>query len=134
MGKNLRQIFQNETEVGYKELSNSTYFKIIKLERRRNIFNVSCLLSLLLVSVASLIPVWTSLQASFASSGFYEYSSIVFSNWHNAGAYWKEISLALAESLPIDQILYTLALVFLSVFFIRLLSKNLKGFYHYQYK
>ena len=71
-------------------------------------------LGLSFVSLASFllsIPIISQIITSFTQSGIYNYISIIFSDSDVAITYWKEISLSLAESLPILAITSLLAVL-----------------------
>lgn len=66
------------------------------------------------LSVIASIPIISQIITSFTQSGFYNYLSIIFSDFDVAIVYWKEILISLAESLPVIGILALL--IVLTVF------------------
>ncbi|MCX6787237.1 MAG: hypothetical protein NTY93_01790 [Candidatus Kaiserbacteria bacterium] len=66
--------------------------------------------SVLAVSGGMLIPAVSYALHEFYASGFYDYFSIFFSDSSMAAAYWRELLLSMAETLP------SLAILFLLVF------------------
>jgi hypothetical protein len=66
--------------------------------------------------------------AEFQTSGFWNYFALFFSDTALMSVYWKEFVLSLAESLPVFQLMLTLALT-LSVFVsLRFAFKDFKRF------
>jgi len=53
------------------------------------------------------------LANEFSKSGFYEYLALMFSSNGEITSYWKELTLSMAESLPVMAIIYTLFLIFI---------------------
>lgn len=71
-----------------------------------------------LLSLAGLVPAWKTLSTDLSRSGFYEYSSLAFSDSKLIVSYWREYIFSLAESLPTMSIIFALTLVF--IFFLSL--------------
>lgn len=66
-----------------------------------------------LLSSIGLVPAFKILLNDLATSGFYEYSSLTFSDGKMIMVYWKEFILLLAESLPVLSIILALTLIFI---------------------
>lgn len=82
--------------------------------------------SLALASFVALLPIAQYALSGFNQSGFYQYFSILFSNRNIAVAYWKEISLSLAESLPVFELTIVLTTVLILFESLKLTFKNAK--------
>ncbi|MDO8555206.1 MAG: hypothetical protein Q7R75_01420 [bacterium] len=78
-----------------------------------------------LVFVFALIPIYKYTAQEFYNSGFLEYLSVLFSDGNIAAAYWKEMLLSLAESLPLFSLTATLSVVFVITGSIKLALKNI---------
>lgn len=65
-----------------------------------------------LISVVGFVPALITLKSDLSRSGFYEYSSLAFSNNGMIVTYWKEFSLSILESLPMISILFVMILLF----------------------
>ena len=63
------------------------------------------------LSVAALVPVFINLIQAFKTSNFGVYFSLLFSDGGLFPAFWKELGIALVDSLPILAVAITLALI-----------------------
>ena len=77
-----------------------------------------------IVSLGVMIPVFQWLGGEFYKSGFYQFSSLIFSDTAVAITYWKELSLSLVESLPLMEMTVLLSVVFVFLWAIKLTSEN----------
>jgi hypothetical protein len=104
---------------------NKNIWNIIKIHRSRNarfklfVFSITGIASLL-----GTIPAFNVLLKNLSQSGFYEYISIVF-NGNTLSAYWKELTLSLAESLPAINIALSFSLIFIFFLSVRFISKQI---------
>lgn len=97
-----------------KDLVNNIILKVDEKDRQKSKIKA---LGLSLVSITSFlisIPIISQIITSFTQSGFYNYLSLIISDYDVVIVYWKEITISLVESLPIIGIvsLLTVALVF----------------------
>ncbi len=74
-------------------------------------------------SVFALVPTWQYFLSEFTQSGFYQYLSLILSDGITS-AYWKELGLTLAESLPVLSITATLCLVFVLLLTLKYLVRD----------
>lgn len=56
---------------------------------------------LILAAVISFVPAYQYVVARGASSGFFEYLSLIVSDGSAVLGYWKEFALTIAESVPL---------------------------------
>ena len=77
------------------------------------------------LSLAGLVPVFKALFSDFAQSGFYEYFSLLFSSGNNLFSYWKELVSSLAESLPVLNIIFSFSLIFVFLWSLRYVLKQI---------
>jgi hypothetical protein len=64
-------------------------------------------------SLALTVAAYLSVSQAFASTGFWQYASLMLSDISSLGTYWQELVLLLAETLPFLNIAAMLAAVFL---------------------
>lgn len=79
--------------------------KKIILFRRITVISVS-----LIASLAALIPAFMVLMSRFTESGFYQYFSLMFSDFSVIAANWQDYSMSLLQALPA----FSIALVLIS--------------------
>lgn len=77
------------------------------------------------LSALAMVPTAQYTMAEFYQSGFYQYSSLLFSDGGSALSYWKELTLILAESAPLLGITLSLALIFVLVGSLQSAFKNM---------
>jgi hypothetical protein len=65
-----------------------------------------------LVSLVAMVPAIQYFIAEFSRSGFYNYLSLLFSDWNLALTYWNDFILSLAEALPVLALAAILGAVF----------------------
>lgn len=65
-----------------------------------------------ILSLSGFIFMSVYLKKEFSSSGFFEYTSLVFSDGNIISLYWKEYLLSLADSIPVASLVATLFLLF----------------------
>ena len=112
MEEKLKKILKGAKYESDSKLSISIWNTLIIREKRVILLKLWSLSFVGLASLGLLVPAFEMLFNDFAHSGFYEYFSLIFSDGGLMLSYWKELSLSLAESLPIMSIIYTLSLFF----------------------
>lgn len=108
--------------------------KIIRSINKRKIRNsrITLFFSLtaMLVSIACLYPASRLLISEFSHSGFGQYASMIFTDSGLALAYWKELSISIAESAPLSGIIAVLLSLLAALWAIRLIAKNVRPAYY----
>jgi hypothetical protein len=69
-------------------------------------------------SLVAFVPATKLLLNNFAHSGFYDYVSLIFSG-SGVSAYWKDLMVTLASSLPTASIFYAVTLLFVFIISLR---------------
>ncbi|MEY2664878.1 MAG: hypothetical protein RIT04_686 [Candidatus Parcubacteria bacterium] len=65
---------------------------------RRHFFGLG---AVALASLTSLVPITSYLSQALTKSGAYEYISLILSDGTTLVTYWRELSISIAESLPV---------------------------------
>jgi ABC-type spermidine/putrescine transport system permease subunit I len=81
---------------------------------------------IMVLSTALLIFVSESLVSDFASSGFEQFFSLLFSDFSAVLPYWQSFIFALLESLPAVSLAFFLALLLLFLQSLKSLALNIK--------
>jgi hypothetical protein len=97
--------------------------KLLTVKRRLAVFGV-----ITLVSAGAFIPVWRLIESDFSNSGFWQFFSLLFSDWQAMTTYWQSFSLSLLEALPAMSLIAGLALLLVFLESLKFLVKNLKNF------
>ncbi|MDB5204186.1 MAG: hypothetical protein JWP09_214 [Candidatus Taylorbacteria bacterium] len=82
-------------------LNKSIVSRIQILEQKRSRQRASFFGLFSIVSFAGLVMSFKALWTNLASSGTYEYISLLVSNPSDATTFWKEISFSIIESVPL---------------------------------
>lgn len=77
------------------------------------------------LSVLGFVPLSSRLLSDLARSGFYEYSSLIFSDGGLVIFFWREFVYSLTESIPIVSLTLSVALVFIFVLSLRYAMKQI---------
>jgi len=125
MEKDLKKAFQNISFEPKNDLAESIWLMVLSRERRIIRIKLYVFSSTLFLSLLGFIPVFKALFAEFTQSGFYEYFSLVFSSGNNLVSYWKELVLSLVESLPVLNIILSLSLIFIFLWSLRYVLKQI---------
>lgn len=80
------------------------------------------------LSMAGLVLSWQWLQNNLASTGFWHFFSLLFSDGQVMLAYWQSFVLALIETLPVTALLLLSAAALVCLTFFKHLIKDLKLF------
>jgi hypothetical protein len=118
------------TEGGYRpgnELSERIYQVIISRRNRALRIRFWSYASAGVIAFAGLVPAFQKLGSDFASSGFGQYFSLVFSGNGALASSGKELLLSLIDSLPVMSIVLCLVLIFMFLGSLRVAMKNSKS-------
>ncbi len=74
-------------------------------------------------SAAGLIPAFRAVRISAAESGFTQFLSLALSDFRLVSAYWQDLGLALAESLPVVSAAALLVLVLAALTSLKLMYR-----------
>lgn len=125
MDRNLNKIFQKTMYSPKSELSEDIFVAISIKEKRNNYIKLSIYSITGVLSLSGFFVIVKQLFSDFYSSGFYDYLSLVFSN-SKALYFWKEITLSLAESLPVTNLILLLSSIFVFVLSLRYMARNIR--------
>ena len=95
--------------------------RLVKIRQRIVIFSVGAAASL-----AAVFPAFQMLRAEAASSDFFTFSSLLFSDFATVSAYWQNFALSLLEALPVMGLIAVLAAVLALLGSLRFLTKDIK--------
>lgn len=112
MQDRLTKVFQKAKYEENSNLAQNVWQTIVTREKRNTRIKLWVFSLAGIASLAGLIPAFKILSNDLAQSGFYEYSSLVFSDGISHLSYWKEFLFSLAESLPMVSIILLLSLIF----------------------
>lgn len=96
--------------------------RLDKIKQRIAIFSVGAAASL-----AAVFPAFQMLKAELAASGFFTFSSLLFSDFAIVSAYWQNFALSLLEALPVMGLIAILAAVLALLGSLRFLTKDIKN-------
>jgi hypothetical protein len=96
---------------------------LLAVKQRLAVFGVAAL-----ISAVVLVPIVNLVRADFYHSGFWQFSSLLFSDWQVISAYWQSFGLALLEALPVMSLVILLAALLVFLESLKFLAKNLKTF------
>lgn len=113
-----------------KELLGKIIERIHREERlfvlgRATLFSIT-----LVVSIIGFIPAFRMLSDDLSQSGFFNFFSLIFSDFSTVASYWKSFALILLETLPAISLALFLAVVLTFLQSIRSLTKNIKLIKH----
>lgn len=127
MAKNNNQNFINDLPEPPKELFGRIMSRIRREQKLETVKQRIAIFSIgALASLAAVFPAFQILETELASSGFFSFFSLLFSDFSIVAAYWQNFALSLLETLPIMGLAAVLAA---SAFFlgsIKLLTKNIR--------
>ena len=104
--------------------------RIVREEKQRAWQRVILFSFGILGSLVTIVPVFRSLQASVAESGFMDFFSLAFSDAGMVATYWQNFLLTLLESLPAIGIAAFLATIFTFFGSLRFLTRDVKTLYY----
>jgi len=127
MDKNLSKLFKQVYNYSESRLSDDIW-RAIQAKEARSLKIQSLLYSFVgILSLGGFVFIAISLKQQFASSGFFEYVSLIFSDGGLIALYWKEYLLSLVDSLPIASLGALLFLLCSMLVSIRKVIQQLKG-------
>ncbi|HUC88751.1 MAG TPA: hypothetical protein VMR49_01840 [Candidatus Paceibacterota bacterium] len=126
MKKNLYIIFKQAIYYPENQLSDDIFRAINNKEAKSAKIKLWIYSSAVALSLAGLIPAIKDLSLQFSNSGFYEYLSLAFSSNGSIISYWKEFMLSLADSLPVESLMFSLLLLFIFFISTRLVMRQFK--------
>ncbi len=77
-------------------------------------------------SLAAFIPVFRMAQAEFSQSGFFQFFSLIFSDFGTIITQWQSFIFTLLESLPLVSITALLAVIFVFLLSLKILTRNIQ--------
>ncbi len=95
--------------------------RLLVIKRRIVIFSIG-----LVGSLSGFIPAFKMARIGFIESGFFQFSSLIFSDFSIVMAYWQSFAAALLETLPIMSIIVLLGILFVFLESLKYLTKNIK--------
>lgn len=102
MNNNYERLFQNLTKIETPEnLGERILVRINLEEKKRALWRLALFAPLALASSVGVFFAFLYATQEVAQSGFLQYLSVAVSDGGTALAYWKELSVLLAESAPI---------------------------------
>jgi hypothetical protein len=125
MEKELKKAFYKAKYEGKPDLSLNIWNSIVVRNKRITRIKLWVFSFIGFSSLVGLIPAWKVLSNDLTQSGLYEYFSLVFSSGTSIFSYWKELSLSIAESLPIISIILSLSLVFILFLSLKYVTKQI---------
>jgi hypothetical protein len=128
MQNKLTKIFKKAKYEPDSTLAFSIWQNIVSREKHTDLLKLWSFSLVGVVSLIGLVPSLGYLMSNLTHSGFDEYFSLIFSGGSLMLSYWRELSLSLVESLPMENIIFTLSLFlvcFLSLkYLVREIWKN----------
>jgi hypothetical protein len=91
------------------------------IKQRIAIFSVGALASL-----AAVFPAFQMLKTELAATGFFTFSSLLFSDFAVVSAYWQNFALSLLETLPVMGLVAVFAAVLIFLGSIKFLTKDIR--------
>jgi hypothetical protein len=80
------------------------------------------------VSAAAAVFAFVIFKNNLAETGFWQFLSLLFSDYQILAAYWQNYLMSLAESMPISSFVLLLMCIFIFCESVRLLANNAKKF------
>ncbi|MCX6744107.1 MAG: hypothetical protein NTX82_01125 [Candidatus Parcubacteria bacterium] len=99
--------------------------RLIPIKQRIFLFSVG-----LAGSVIGFFPAFKMLKSGFAESGFLQFFSLIFSDAGILLANWQNFVSSLLETLPVMSLVIFLAVIFLVLEFLKLLSRDIKTMFN----
>ena len=80
----------------------------------------------LIISVLAIVPSFKILLSDFGQSGFVNFFSLMFSDFHSVATYWQSFTMVLLETLPAVSLALFLAVLLVLFQSAKFLTKNIK--------
>jgi hypothetical protein len=127
MGKDYKALFIQSENIELPQGLLGSVLVCVRLEQkksaRRELIFVG---STAVGSLIAIIPVSFYFLTSFFQSSFYQYLSLAWSEGSGVLAFWKEISMSLAESLPIFSIVTLLFILVVLLWSVARTTRDIK--------
>lgn len=81
-------------------------------------------------SAAALIPAFRAMQAGFNESGFFQFFSLIFSDFETIITHWQNFVMSLLETLPIMNLVVFLTIIFIILELTRFIARDIKLIYN----
>jgi hypothetical protein len=132
MREDYEKLFSHLTDP---ELSGGLFGKIIqRIQNERRLRSIKRRIAFFSVgTVFSIVAFIFTLQmarAGFAESGFFQFFSLLFSDFSSVVLYWRNFGLTLLETLPVVSLTVFLGSVLLLMELLKLLANNIKLFFN----
>jgi len=106
--------------------------KIInRIQREKRLFTIRQRIFIfsagLLGSLTAFLPVYQIVKAEFIQSGFFQFFSLIFSDFSVVIVYWQSFTLTLIESLPVMSLLAFLVVLFVLFESAKHLTRNIRS-------
>ncbi len=86
------------------ELAGLIMTRIYREEKKLALKRVGAFSAVSVAGVLALIPTWNLFAVALSTSGFLNFSSLLFSDWSSVSAHVGDFIFSLAESLPIVEL------------------------------
>ncbi|KKQ70851.1 MAG: hypothetical protein UT33_C0015G0019 [Candidatus Peregrinibacteria bacterium GW2011_GWC2_39_14] len=128
MKSNFETILSNLEQIDPPQnLYKNIFMKIARAQKRSALIKFILFGVVAIASLIEMIPVFQSVAQRFYQSGFYHYSSLIFSDFEIVLANWKEFGLSLLESLPVAEIAIFLAVFLVLLLSLKFVAENIKN-------
>ncbi len=95
--------------------------RLLTIRNRIFIFSVG-----LLGSLAAFWPAYRAVKIEFLQSGFFQFVSLMFSDFSVVATHWQNFTLALLEALPIMSLIIFFVVLFILFESAKYLTKNIR--------
>lgn len=127
MNENLSKLFKQAYNHPERQLSGDIWF-VIQTKQAKNLKIQSLVYGIIgILSLGCFVFMIFYTKKQFASSGFFQYVSLIFSDGNLFATYWKEYLLSLADSLPFASLGTSIFLLLSMLVSIRNFVKQRKG-------
>ena len=110
-----------------KDLLQKIMKRIHKEERLLVLRRIFIFSATLIASLVAFVPSLKTLAANFSQSGFFNFFSLIFSDFSSVAKYWQSFGMILLESLPAISLAVFLAVLLALLESAILLTKNIKA-------
>ncbi len=122
MTKNLKELFKDKQAELKSATVENIWLTISRYETRRRLITRLIYSFVGFASIIGLFITTKDLINQFSQSGFYYYTSLIFSNSSSIASHFSDFALTLADSLPTTSLIISLSLLFFFVVSLRKLS------------
>ena len=125
MEKELKEVFQKAKYEANSELPVNIWHAVIRRDKQITRIRLWVFSLLGVLSLGGMLPVFKIFLNDITQSGFYEYLSLAFSGNSPIFSYPKEFFFSIAESMPTTSIILSLSLIFLLLFSLKYLTREI---------